>query len=110
MTLEDWVFIDDVVVTNLTREMVVSNVINRSTSVASNLSAIVKTASIEGFMRCTTLFQWPWRCTMHLGVIWIVSFGSVPLLSIIDDWEVIYPRLFAFNFSSNVLILFLNMF
>jgi hypothetical protein len=30
-------------------------------------------------------------------------------LSIIDDWEVICPRLFAFNFSSNVLM-FLNMF
>jgi hypothetical protein len=30
---------------------------------------------------------------MHLGVIWILSFGSVPFLSIIDDWEVIYPRL-----------------
>jgi hypothetical protein len=55
MTLEDWVFIDDVVVMNLTQEMVVSNVISRLANVASNLSAIIKIASIEGFMRCTTL-------------------------------------------------------
>ncbi len=30
--------------------------------------------------------------------------------SMIDDREVIYPCIFAFNFSNNVLILFFNVF
>jgi hypothetical protein len=44
----------------------------------------------------------------HLGGIWIVSLGNVPIFFMIDDWEVIYPYFSAFNFSSNVLILFFN--
>jgi hypothetical protein len=38
------------------------------------------------------------------------SLGSVPIFFAIDTCKVIYPCLFAFNFSSNVLILFLSMF
>jgi hypothetical protein len=45
---------------------------------------------------------------MHLGVILIVSLGNVPVFSIINDREVIYPCFFTFNFSGNVLILFFN--
>jgi hypothetical protein len=37
---------------------------------------------------------------MHSGVIWIVSLESVLVFSTIDNWEVIYLCLFAFNFSS----------
>jgi hypothetical protein len=47
---------------------------------------------------------------MHPGMIWIISSGSVPIFSMIDDHEVIYPCLFAFNFSSNVLVLPFNVF
>ncbi len=69
-----------------------------------NLTPLLKSANIEGFMKGINLFQWLWRCMMHLGVIWIVSLGSVLVFSTIDDQEVIYPCLFAFNFSGNVLI------
>jgi hypothetical protein len=46
---------------------------------------------------------------VHLGVIWIVSLGSVFVFSMTDDQEVIYLCLFAFNFSDNVLVLHSNM-
>ncbi len=54
----------------------------------------------------TTLSQWPWRCTTHPNVIWIVSLRSVFFFSMIDDQEVIYPCLFAFIFLGNVLVVF----
>jgi hypothetical protein len=37
-------------------------------------------------------------------MIWIISSRSVPIFSKINDQEVIFPYLFAFNFSSNVLV------
>jgi hypothetical protein len=58
---------------------------------------LLKFVSIEGFMKGIILFQWPWRCTTHLGVIWIVSSRSVHVFSTIDDQEVSYPYHFAFN-------------
>ncbi len=73
-----------------------------------NLMPLLRSSSIKGFMRGTILFPWPWRCTTPSSMIWIVSSGSVPIFSTIDDWEVIYPSLFTFNFSSNVLILLFN--
>jgi hypothetical protein len=70
---------------------------------------LLRSANIESFMKDTILFRWPWRCMAHLGMmIWIVSLGSVLAFSIIDDQEVIYPCLFAFNFLSNVLVLPFN--
>jgi hypothetical protein len=45
---------------------------------------------------------------MHLGMIWIVSSRNVFIFSRIDDWEVIYPCLFAFRFLGNMLIFFFN--
>ncbi len=54
-----------------------------------NLTSLLKSASIEGFMRGTILFHWPWRCIIHSGVIWIVSSKSVPVFSTIDNWKVI---------------------
>jgi hypothetical protein len=42
------------------------------------------------------------------SVIWIVSLRSVHVFSIIDDQKDIYPCLFAFNFSSNMLVLLFN--
>ncbi len=73
-----------------------------------NLAPLLRSASIEGFMKGTILFQWPWRCTAHLGVIWIVSSRSVLIFFMIDDRKVIYPCLFRFNFLGNVLVLFFN--
>jgi hypothetical protein len=40
----------------------------------------------------------------HPSMIWIISLGNVPIFSMVDDWKVIYPCLFAFNFSSSVLV------
>jgi hypothetical protein len=109
MTRENQVFIVDVVVTDPTWEMVASSVINQLVSVAMKLNAITKIRKYrEGFMRGTTLFQWPWRCMTHLGVIWIVSLGSVPIFSTIDNRKVIYPHFFSFNFLNNVLVLLFN--
>jgi hypothetical protein len=45
---------------------------------------------------------------MHLGVIWIVSLGSVLVFCTIDDWEVIYPCIFIFNFLGDMLIFLSN--
>jgi hypothetical protein len=70
---------------------------------------LLKAASIEGFMKGTNLFPWPWRCMTHLGMIWIISSGSVLVFSMINDQKVIYPCLFAFNLLGNMLILLFNM-
>jgi hypothetical protein len=74
-----------------------------------NLTSLLKFASIEGFVKGTTLFWWPWRCTMHPGVIWIISSWNVLVFFMIDYWEIINYCIFAFNFSSNVLVLVFNM-
>jgi hypothetical protein len=58
------------------------------------------------FMRGTTLFQWPWRCMAHPGMIWIVSSRIVLVFSTISNQEVIYPCLFAFSFSGSMLVFF----
>jgi hypothetical protein len=91
MTQKDRVFVADVVVTDLTQETVVSSVINWPIDVVVKLNAMLKSASIESFMRGTILFWWPWKCTTHLGMIGIVSLESVHVFSMIDNREVIYP-------------------
>ncbi len=73
-----------------------------------HLAPLLKSTSIEGFIKDTILFRWPWRCMAHSGVICIVSSRSVFIFSMIDDQEVIYSYLFAFNFSNNVLVLPFN--
>jgi hypothetical protein len=73
-----------------------------------NLMPLLRSINIESFMKDVTLFRWLWKCTLHLGVIWIVSSRNVFIFSMIDDQEIIYPCLFAFNFSSNVLVLLFN--
>jgi hypothetical protein len=73
-----------------------------------NLTPLLKFTNIKGFIRGTTLFRWPWRCTTHTILIWIVSSRSVFMFSMINNWEIICPCLFAFSFSNNVLILLFN--
>jgi hypothetical protein len=87
--------------------MVVS-VISQLAGASTKLSAIAKFANIKGSMMGTTLFQWPWRCTTFLGVIWIMSSRNVFIFSIINNQEVTYSYFFAFDFSSNMLILLFN--
>jgi hypothetical protein len=75
-----------------------------------NLMPLLRFARIKGFMRGTTLFQWPWRCMVHIDGIWIISSRSVFVFFMIDDQEVIYPWFFTFIFLSNTLVLLFNMF
>jgi hypothetical protein len=74
-----------------------------------NLTPLLIFTSIEGFMKGINLFWWPWRCTTHLGMIWIISLGSVFIFFMMDDQEVIYLCFFSFNFSGCVLILLFSM-
>jgi hypothetical protein len=74
-----------------------------------NLAPFLKSTNIESFKRGTILFQWPWKCTTQSGVIWIISSRNMLIFSTIDNQKVIYPCLFAINFSSNMLILLSNM-
>ncbi len=91
MTQENQVFVANEV-TNLTQETVASSVINRPTCAVAKLSTIVKIHKYrKSFKRGTILFQWPWRCIMHLGMIRIVSSRNVLVFSAIDDQEVVYP-------------------
>ncbi len=105
MTQENQVFVAYVVVIDLTWEIMASSVINQLVGVAAKLSAIVKIYKYRGLHQGTILFWWPWRCTTHLSVIWIVSSGNVLVFSMIDNQEIIYPCFFAFKLLSNVLIL-----
>jgi hypothetical protein len=110
MTWKDQVLVADVVVINLTWEMVASNVITRLACVVIKLNAITKIHKYRGFHEGHNLFKWPWRCTTHPSMIWIISSRNVPIFSTIDDQKIIYPYLFAFIFSSNMLVLPFNMF
>jgi hypothetical protein len=93
MIWKDQVFIIDVVVMDMTQKTVANlNVISWLVGATMKLSA-----SIEGFMRGTTLFRWPWRCTSHLGMIWIVSPGNAFMFFTINNWEVIYFITFDFE-------------
>ncbi len=67
-----------------------------------NLTPLLRSGNTKGFMQGTILFQWPWRCMTHSSMIWIISLGSVAIFSMIDDWEIICPCLFTFNFLGNV--------
>ncbi len=103
------VFVVDVVVTDLTWETIAVSVISWPTNATTKLNAIIKCISIEGFMKGTILFPWPWRCMVHPSMIWIISSKIMLVFFMIDNQEVICPYIFAFNFSDNVLILFSNL-
>jgi hypothetical protein len=98
MIWEGRVFVVNIVVTHSTWKMVASHVISWPIVQLQNLMPLLRFANIEGFVVGTILFEWPWRCMVHLNVIWIVSSRSVLIFSMIDDWNVIYPCLFTFNF------------
>jgi hypothetical protein len=85
MTREDQVFITDVVVIDLTWEMVALSVISQPASVATKLSAIVNIHTYKGFHEGHHFIPMAMECTAHSSVIWIVSSGSVPVFSTIDD-------------------------
>jgi hypothetical protein len=85
MIREDHEFIVDVVVIDLMWEMVAFSVISQPIGVVVEFNAIAKIHKYKGFMKGTILFQWPWRCTTHPHMIWIVSLGSVLIFCIINN-------------------------
>ncbi len=98
-----------VVVTNSTWEIAITSVISPSINATTKLSTIAKIRKYRRLHEGIILFRWSWRCIAHLGMIWIVSSGSVLVFSMIDDWEVIDLCLFTFSFLSYALVLFFNM-
>ncbi len=89
------------------RETVALSVINRLIGVVVKFNAIIKIRMYNGLHERYHFILMAMEMNDALGVIWIVSLGSVLDSSMIDDQEVIYPCPFAFNFSSNMLVLFL---
>jgi hypothetical protein len=109
MIQKDQVFIANVVVTNLTWETTIWNVINQPTSAVVKPNVIVKIRKYNGLHEGHHLCRWPWRCTAYSSVIWIVSLENVLIFSMINDQEVIHPCLFTFNFSGNMLVLLFSL-
>jgi hypothetical protein len=85
-----------------------SSVISQPISAIIKFNVITKICKYKD-IRGITLFQWPWRCTMHPNEICIVSSRNVLVFFTIDIQEVIYSCLFAFNFSRSKLVLLFNM-
>jgi hypothetical protein len=73
------------------------------------LVPLLRSTNIEGFVKGTTLFWWPWRYITPPSVIWIGSSGNVLVFSMINGRKVIYPFLFSFNFLGSVLVLLFSM-
>ncbi len=82
-----------------------SNVINRPINVVAKLNTIAKIRKYKGFHEGHHFIPMAMELhNTHPSMIWIISLGNVPIFSMVDDWKVIYPCLFAFNFSSSVLV------
>ncbi len=83
MTQKDQVFVADVMVIDLTREIVVSNVISQLISVVTKLDAIANIPKYRGLHEGHHFI--PMTMEVHLGVIWIVSSRNVLVFSMIDN-------------------------
>jgi hypothetical protein len=97
-----------VVVIDSTHEMVALSVINQPIGVVVELNTIAKIHKYKRFheghhfiLMVMEVHGAPMHDMDHF-------IRNVPIVSTIDDWEVIYPYLFAFSFSSNVLISLFN--
>jgi hypothetical protein len=90
MIHEDYVFVVDVMVTDLTEEMVAINVIHWPSCVIIEHNVIVKICKYKGLHERHHFISMVME-VHDTPVIWIVLLGSVLISSIIDDWEVIYP-------------------
>jgi hypothetical protein len=103
MTQEDHVFVADVVVIDPTRDMVALSVISRLANTITKLNVIAKICKYKGlheghhFISMAMEVHGSPRCNMDHFIR-----ECARLFHDIDDREVIYPCLFAFNFSSNM--------
>jgi hypothetical protein len=108
MTQKDQVFVANVVVIDPMWKTVVSSVINRPRGAIVELNAIVKIRKYKGLheghhfiLMAMEVHNTPRHDMDHF-------IKECALFSTIDDQEVIYPCLFAFNFLSNLLVLPFN--
>jgi hypothetical protein len=77
-------------VTDSTQEMVVLSVISRLAVAVVELNAIVNIDKYRGFHEGHHFIPMARKCTTHLGVIWIISLGNVPVFFMIDVREVVF--------------------
>jgi tRNA U38,U39,U40 pseudouridine synthase TruA len=114
MTQKDQVLVANVVVTNLTQEIVVSKVISWPASAAAKRNAIAKIYKYKRLHEehhfILMAMEVHSACIVHLSMIWIVSSKYVLVFSTINDWKFIYLCIFAINFLNNVLMLFFKVF
>jgi hypothetical protein len=75
----------------------VSNVISQLAGVVAKLSAIVKIRKYKNFHE-KPLYSGGHGDAQRIGVIWILSSGSMLVFSTINNQEVIYPCLFCIQF------------
>ncbi len=107
MIRKDQVFVVDVVVIQHEKQWFQVSLVDQQVQLH-NLTPLLKFASIEGFMKGTILFRWPWKCMAHPGVTWIVSLGSAHLFHDRQSEDHLSFFIFAFNFLSDVLVLLFN--
>ncbi len=108
MIQKDQVFVADVVVIDLTWEIVALSVINWLMDVAIELNAIAKIHKYKGFHEEHHFIQMAMEVHSALKHDMDHLSGNVFVFSMIDNWEVIYPCLFGFIFLGNMLVLLSN--
>jgi hypothetical protein len=109
MTQKDQVFVANVVVIDSTQETMALSVITQPVSATTKLNTIANIRKYSELHERHHFILMAMKCITHSGMLWIVSSGSVLVFSTIFDQEIIYLCFFAFNFSSNMLILLFNM-
>jgi hypothetical protein len=99
-----------VVVTDPMQEMVALNVISRPTGVVVELNTITKIYKYRRLHEghCFILMAMEVHDKLRHDMDHFIK--ECACLSTINDREVIYPCLFAFNFAGNMLVLLFNMF
>jgi hypothetical protein len=108
MIREDHVFVTIMVVIDAIQKTMALSVIS-VINVVAKLSAIVKIHKYERSHEEHHFILMAMEVHGKLGVIWIVSSGSVFAFSTIKNQEIIYLCLFAFNFLGNMLVLLFSM-
>ncbi len=95
-------------VIDLTWEMVVLSVISRPASAIVKLGTIAKICKYKKLHERHHFILMAMEVHGALWHDWIVSSRNVFAFSMINNQKFIYPCFFAFNFSSNMLVMLFN--
>jgi hypothetical protein len=98
MNHKDHIFVTNVVVNNMTWEIVVLNVISRPTCAIAELSNIAKIRKYKGLHEGHHFILMALEVGDALEHDMDCFIKEFACFSTADDWEVIYPCLFPFNF------------